>query len=306
MIVGHFFLAFTLAALVALKAGLDVGKALAIAFTAAAFSIVPDIDIVYALTAVSMFMEGTSVFVETFWKSSSQIHRGITHSLITGIIGAATSTLCFKTKNLDLEIFTVFTSFAVGITLGGFVTGFVLVLYVFSALFLARFTSDRLTVKWFFIAAFIGLISHPFGDLFTGTPPRFFYPLSLNFLTERIVLIGQPVLNLLAVFFIELSTVIAAVFCFGYLKGFSFRDQLDGKILFSCFFGLTAFLIQAPTHESSYQFVYSLVGFSLLGSGTATSLSGRTGVERNYFFAVNLVSAAALASISYLAAYLLL
>ncbi|WP_414836310.1 metal-dependent hydrolase [Candidatus Nanohalococcus occultus] len=306
MIVGHFFLAFTLAALVALKAGLDAQKTLTIALTAAAFSIVPDIDIVYAFTAVSTFIDGTSVFVETFWKSSSQIHRGITHSLITGIIGAVASTLCFRTKNFYLEVLAVLTGFVVGMALEGVVTAVVLVLYVFSALFLARFTSDRLTVKWFFIAAFIGLVGHPFGDLFTGTPPRFLYPLSLNFLTGRIVLVGQPVLNLLAVFFIELSTVIAAVFCFGYLKKFSFRDQLNGKILFSCFFGLTAFLIQAPTHESSYQFVYSLVGFSLLGSGTATSLSGRTGVERNYFFAVNLVSAAALASVSYLAAYLLL
>ena len=54
------------------------------------------------------------------------------------------------------------------------------------------------------LAAVFGLASHPFGDVFTGSPPRFFYPFDVTLLHSRISLLADPTLNLLAIFGLEL------------------------------------------------------------------------------------------------------
>ncbi|MFC6976281.1 metal-dependent hydrolase [Halomicroarcula sp. GCM10025709] len=67
--------------------------------------------------------------------------------------------------------------------------------------------------------ALVGLLSHPFGDLFTGSPPPLLYPFDVQVVTDLVVLHPDPTLHLLGAFAIELSTVWLAVYAYAHSRG---------------------------------------------------------------------------------------
>lgn len=75
MIVGHFLLAFCVAALIARFLGYDAEYALFAGIFAGSFAALPDIDILFAWKEIMVFFgSGMSEFVDAFWSSSKVVH----------------------------------------------------------------------------------------------------------------------------------------------------------------------------------------------------------------------------------------
>lgn len=62
---------------------------------AGGFAVLPDLDIVYALKGLTGFLAPGSV-VDSFWDASRVIHRGVSHSLVTGFIAASLFALGYE------------------------------------------------------------------------------------------------------------------------------------------------------------------------------------------------------------------
>jgi hypothetical protein len=69
------------------------------------------------------------------------------------------------------------------------------------------------------------LLAHPFGDIFTGTPPDFPYPLPLELINERIAIFPDPLLNFLAVFGLQLFFIWPGILSYVLIKGKNLREE---------------------------------------------------------------------------------
>lgn len=307
MIAGHFFLAFSLAALFALASGLDKEFALKIGVFAAMFAVLPDIDILYAFKEVFVLLSAdTSVFVENFWSSSAELHRGISHSIVTGVLASTAFTLYHSRRSRFLALVIGLSAFLTGIFLGGALVAALMVVYVAGGILLSEAAIERISTRQFFGSSFLGLVSHPFGDLFTGTPPQLFYPLEFALVDFRIVLSQDPVVNLLSVFLIELSCLALALTVYVYLNEISLREKLSPFALAGFSFGLFHLMIPEPTLSSSYRFVYSITSLSLFLAVLSVSKPDKLSVKNAFPFAANFTAAMIAGFVSYTAVYLLL
>jgi membrane-bound metal-dependent hydrolase YbcI (DUF457 family) len=122
--------------------------------------------------------------------------------------------------------------------------------------------------------ALVGMASHPWGDLVTGSPPALLYPLDTAVITERVVLSGDPTIHLLSAFAIELVVILLAAIAVARQSEFDPRRLVDRRAALGAAYGLIAVLIVPPTIERSYPFV-----FSILAVGTVCGLSSSTWQE---------------------------
>lgn len=270
---GHGLLAFALAAAAAHLAGWPRERALVVGAVAGGFALAPDVDMLYA----PMGLLGTGGVFDAaagFWTAGNQIHRAVTHSLVVGSVLAAAAGAWatrgrFGRLLAGLAVAGVVTVAAA--TSGVLAAG---VLIVLGAAVLGLAAAGRrygLAPRTVGLAAGLGLCSHPFGDLLTGTPPAFLYPLDATLVGARPAAFGDPTLNLLAPLYLELATMWLAIGVFLWIHDARLGDHLAGRASLGVGFAGAAVLLPAPTLEVSYHFVFPLLA---VGAVLSTPLPG--------------------------------
>lgn len=268
MMVGHAALAFALAALLARRLGVARERALLIAITAGAFAIVPDADMGYAVvgvvTAETIQLSG---LLDAFWDAGLTVHRGLTHSLlVAGTAGlgfglVARRGLARAAGVAILGGLVVATIASVGGLEAGVMTSFVLA----GAVVVGGARRVGLTPREVLASALLGLLSHPFGDMFTGTAPELLYPLDVRLLPTRVTLSGDPTLHLLGAFGLELATVWLALAVYLRLRDEPLRAHLHRNAVLGAGYAAAALALPAPTLAVSYHFVFSVLAVGTVG-----------------------------------------
>lgn len=272
MFVGHAALAFALVGGVAIARGWTSERALTIGVVAAAFAALPDVDMVYALVGVASVGMGSGALgvAGAFWSTGNVVHRAVTHSLVLAPPVAVLATLrsVDATRVQALSVVVVATALvALTASVGGALAAFVTLLFVLGAVAIGVVV-DRyadVAAAEAFVAALVGLTTHPFGDLFTGEPPAMLYPVDAALVTERIALAADPTLHLLAAFGVELATVWAAVAVVCLATGLRPTAAVGTRATLGAGYAASVLLIPAPTLDLSYPFVFSVLGVGLLG-----------------------------------------
>lgn len=271
MFVGHALLAFAIAAGLATGLGWPRERAVAIGIAAAGFGMVPDVDIIYALAGLA-----SGPNPESFWSTANVVHRTVTHSLVVGVATAATVGLWLTARREAGPRRALARAGAIGligglVTVGALVTGGLaaIVMVVFGvAVLLVASGMARLGLgpRAGTGAALVGLLSHPFGDVFTGEPPAFLYPLDVPLLVERVALHPDPTLHLLGAFGVELTVAWLAVLVGLRITGRPLGGHLRVPAGLGVGYAAVAPLLPAPTLEVSYHFVYSVLAVGLLAA----------------------------------------
>jgi len=280
--VGHGLLVFALAVVAAERRGWAPRRALTLGVAAGGFAALPDIDVVYALVAIDggRFLGGGSVRPDVFWDAANSVHRSMTHSLLVAAVtgpafGAWSSRATGRAvRGLALVVLVGVVAVAVAVSgaLGGIVMGAFVAGGVAVATGCRRWTD--LPPWQVGLAATLGLASHPWGDLLTGQPPQLFYPFDTGVLSARIVLHADPTLHLLGAFAVELGTVWLAAIAVVWVTGRSWRTFSRPAAALGATYGLAAPVLVPPTLETSFHFVFSIIG---LGAGCAVLSWYRSG-----------------------------
>jgi membrane-bound metal-dependent hydrolase YbcI (DUF457 family) len=306
MMVGHAALAFALAAGVMSALGVERERALLFGAVAGAFGAVPDVDIGYAF--VGLFTGGgfdPGELPDVFWETGNTVHRGLTHSFVVGgvsalLFGLVTARRLRPVAAAGLAGLVVVTAGTAGGLEAGVIASFLLA-GVVVALAGGRL---GLTSRGVAVAAFLGLASHPFGDVFTGTSPTLLYPFGAGLLPERVLLSGEPTLHLLGAFGLEVATVWLAVVVYARLHDRSLRGYLHPRAVLGAGYAGAVALVPPPTLAVSYQFV-----FGALALGAVVTLAGLPAVDlrsvrsRESLFVTGLATVT-VAWLAYLLAYL--
>jgi hypothetical protein len=270
MFVGHAALAFALVGGVAIARGWTSERALTIGVVAAAFAALPDVDMVYALVGVAGAASSDALALAgAFWSTGNVVHRAVTHSLVLALPVAALAALrsvdATHVRAFSVVVATVLVALTASV--GGALAAVVTLLFVLGAVAIGAVVdryADIAAVE-VFVAALVGLTTHPFGDLFTGEPPAMLYPVDAALVTERIALAADPTLHLLAAFGVELATVWAAVAVVCLATGLRPTAAVGPRATLGAGYAASVLLIPAPTLDLSYPFVFSVLGVGLLG-----------------------------------------
>ena len=304
MIAGHFFLAFSVVALAAYHFGRDGDEAVKLGLAAALFALIPDIDIIYAFKEIFAITSGFYGFTDSFWAASEETHRGLTHSLV--ILGyAATSFMTYhKTGNRKLAGVFILSILGIGYHLEGFISAAVILAFSLAGFVITEKLRTTINFKEFSLVALFGLLVHPFGDIFTGVPPDFLYPLSYSIIESRLIILQDPSLNFLAVFGIELFMIWAAILTYAYVEEKHMLDEVSTLSAAGFLYGISSFIVTNPSLSQSYRFVFSIVMFSGLITAMIWVFASRR--DRKYFFAViDFYSIMFLGYLSYLILFIL-
>ncbi|MFC4359158.1 metal-dependent hydrolase [Halobium salinum] len=321
MFVGHATAAFAVAAVAASMAGYSRERALAVALLAGVFAAIPDVDMSYALvgvagTGLQPGDAGTMALARSFWQSGNVVHRAVTHSLVVAPVVALAAGAWVRGRNVDARRFrgTAWALLVGLVATAGFVSG-PLGAAVMGLFGLAALGASEAAVhltdfrpREVFAAALFGLVSHPFGDLFTGEPPAILYPLDVALVAERVALSADPTLHLLTAFGIELATLWAALFAYLALRGRRPRRVLEPRAALGVGYAVSVLLIPAPTLDLSYPFVFSVLAVGLVGAvPRVRRLGERLSVERPgaATAVVTGLAAVTVAWLAYAVAYLL-
>lgn len=301
MFAGHFFLAFLIAALIAYWQGLEKKQTLVLGLFAGGLAVLPDLDIVYALKGLTTLLLPGSV-LESFWSASKIIHRGISHSLVTGFIAATLFTLGYEKNSYIGNILSTVFLGVFAFMLDGWIGAGVLALYGAVGAVLATYAEKYISRKELYIVSLIGLLSHPFGDILTGTPPQFLYPFNIELIGSRIPLSTDPTINIILVLILEILIILTGILFMAYLKEKDLKSFITKIPLLGLFYGFTSLFIPDPTLSNAYTFVFSILGYGLTVSLVQSLYTGNF---KDYFQ----VSIAALltvlvSAVSYLVIYL--
>lgn len=313
MFVGHGLLAFAIAASVATRRGWPADRALAVGALAFCFGTLPDIDMVYALFGLAAGAEGLFAASDAFWAAASVVHRAVTHSLVLGALaaGAFAAWRARETHAPETRQAVVWGAVALGaaLTLLGAVSvaSGALALAIVAVFLAAGLGIVRVARALDFGpqvvlgTGLLGLLTHPFGDLFTGTPPQFLYPLDVTLFEDVVVLHPDPTLHLLGAFFLELSTFWLALLAVASLRGWRLLPRVRPRAALGLGYGAAVFAIPAPTLQLSWPFVFSVLGVGAVG----VPLRLRAQVDDNWYTVVTALTAVTLAGLAYATAYLL-
>jgi len=304
--VGHAALAFALGAWLAERAGIAARKALLIGVFAGAFAIVPDADMGYAFVGIAT--AGTtdlSVLQQTFWDAGLTVHRGMTHSLVIGFCSAVGFGLLAARGPSRLLGGGLLGSGVVATTaFVGLLEAGVMVSFVVAGAAVALIASRAgLSSRTVFGVALVGLLTHPFGDLFTGTAPTLLYPFDIRLLPSRVMLSGDPTIHLIGAFAIELATVWLAILVYSRLRGFPVGERIHPGAAAGLVYAGVVLFLPPPTLDVSYHFVYSVLAVSSVGLLTDLPRPDlRRSCSRQTVFLTGL-TAATLALVSYSVSY---
>jgi hypothetical protein len=303
--VGHALLAFTL---VGVLAGRVVGRRRALVWgaVAAAFAAVPDVDIGYALVGVAGAVSAGSgdplTLAGAFWSTGNVVHRAFTHSLVlapavAALAGLVVAAVRSGDRGRRLLAAALAAALVVVAVPDGPLAVAVAVAFLAASVGVATVVARRTVVGAGTVAglALVGLASHPFGDLFTGTPPAMAYPLEVVVVADRVALHPDPTLHLLGAFALELGVVWAATVV--YLDLTDRRPRLSRGAALGASYAGAALVVPAPTLDLSYPFVFTVLAVGLAGllprvrrtpTGRAVALPARDSAVLSALVAVTL------------------
>ncbi len=296
MFVGHAMLAFALAAGFAHRTGRSRERALSFGLVAGAFATVPDVDMLYALSGLVGGVDGVVDAVGGFWSASTLVHRALTHSLVVGVTSAVGFALWSRgvarnegTHAPGSSVGSVRTGMGAGFVVlvalvgtagltGGWPGLAVMIAFVLAGLAVvtAAIRLGDLGPRAILATALLGLLSHPFGDLFTGEPPQLLYPFGPQPIAERVVLSVDPTLHLLGTFGLELATIWMAAVVYCHLIDHSVRGHVHWRAAFGIAYAGAALALPAPTVDSSYRFVFSVLAVGVVGPAPLVGQAYRT------------------------------
>lgn len=310
MFVGHGLVAFAIAASVATHRGWSRERALAIALVAALFATLPDIDMLYAIGGLVGSLEGIFAASDAFWAAANEVHRSATHSLVVGIVASVGFAAWRGRSDWRLAVVaggTLAGIVVAGAAVSGPVTGAVLAAFALGGLGIASL-AGRLGfgARAVFAAAGLGLLTHPFGDLLTGQPPLFMYPLDVAVVGSRVTLHADPTVHLLGAFFVELATIWVALFVLTQVRGLSLRSHVRPRAVLGAGYAAAIFAIPAPTLAVSSPFVFSVLAVGSLGVPlrAADRVAGGSGGRRVLVGVTTALAAVTIAALAYSTAYL--
>lgn len=265
MFAGHAFLAFALAAGGARATGRARRRAFALGATAALFATVPDVDMAYALVGLVGVDGGALAAADRFWAASTVVHRAVTHSLLLGSAVVAVAVL-WERRRLAGNALAV-GCVAVAAAVSGPLGALVMALFVLAAV-AAGGVARGLDVRGRALAAaaLLGVVTHPFGDLFTGTPPALLYPFDVTVFAGRVGPFADPTLDLLLAFGVELAALWAGLLVAAAVAGYDPRAHLRWRAGAASPYALAAFLVPPPTMAVSYHFVFPALALGALGA----------------------------------------
>nr|WP_305794595.1 metal-dependent hydrolase [Halomarina rubra] len=300
-------LAFALVAAVAARYTTD-RRALALGVLAGAFATLPDVDMLYAPVGLLWADGGPLALAEGFWSASTVVHRAATHSLVVAVVAAPAFAAWARGGPSGLLGGTllgalVVASFAASGFLGGLVVG----AFVLGGLAITTVAARRGVPPLAVLpTALVGLASHPFGDLFTGEPPRLLYPFETTLLVERVPLSGDPVLHLLGAMLVELATFWLAAVVYLHLTDQRLSDYLHPTVALGLPTGGVALAVPDPTLSLSYPFVFTVLGLGAAIGVLVGALDRLRSRERHRPLAMALTALAAVtvAVFAYLGVYL--
>lgn len=268
MFVGHALLAFALTVRLAGRFSVPRERALRYGVVAGLFAAVPDVDIVYA--PVGLLLDSVeTVGPDVFWQTANVIHRGPTHSLLmAGALAVAVSLWAVgsrSTRALSVGLATLLVG--VGTAASGTIGGVVVLVFVLAGFAVGEYgTRKGLGPQTLLSVSLVGLLTHPFGDLFTGSPPPFLYPFDVTVVAERVALHPDPTANLLAAFAIELGVVWLAVWTYARSSDVSLVESVNPRATLGVGYAGAALLLPAPTLEQSALFVFSVLAIGVVGA----------------------------------------
>ncbi len=268
MFVGHAAIAFALVGLGARALGVSRARAVTLAGFAAAVAVLPDVDILYALSGFAgVGSLEPFALANGFWDASTAAHRSLTHSLVVALPAAAAIGLVAAGGRNRVAGIGALTLGAIAVVLGAQPA-----IWVGSIAFLAgAFGLGLLAARWGISArvtapvAAVALLSHPFGDLFTGSPPALFYPLEITAFAERVTLATDPTLHLLGAFFLELAAIWLGVHTLIRLRHHTIGANLHPRAAIGGAYAIAVLFLPAPTLEASYHFVFSVTAVGFVG-----------------------------------------
>lgn len=269
MMSGHSLLAFSVVALIAIYKGYPKERALVLGVFAGIFALIPDVDMFYALVGVGQSnFAGIWDITSSFWQGSTVTHRGVTHSLVVGsLAGVAFAWFHRGSAYRILGMITLGLLTIVSLVATGLIEAAVMVVFslagVSTAFVASRYTD--LTYREVLGVGLFGLISHPFGDVFTGEPPMFLYPFDYSVLESRIALLPEPTLNLISIFALEITLIWVAVLVFTHLMEKRVVSYVNPRAALGAFYAISVFLLPAPTLDMSYHFVFSILAVGFVG-----------------------------------------
>ena len=270
MFVGHGLLAFAIVAGLASIAGWDAERALTVGLVAGAFGLASDVDILYAPVGL-LGVDGLIEAETAFWAAGNVVHRAVTHSLLIGAAAAVGAGLwAARTRTLRALAGVVGAGLVVVAALDALLTAVVMAAFVVAVSGIAtagvRYDVGAAGVG---AAAAVGLLSHPFGDLFTGDPPDLLYPLDVTLVAERVVLHPDPTLHLIAAFGLEIATMWAAAAVYLHLTDRRMAAHVRPHATLGLAFAGAALLLPPPSLDAPYRFVFGALGVGTV-SGVGT------------------------------------
>jgi membrane-bound metal-dependent hydrolase YbcI (DUF457 family) len=308
MMVGHAALAFALAAVLAHRFGLAPERALLFGVTAGAFAVVPDADMGYALvgvaTADTIYLSG---LLDAFWDAGLTVHRGMTHSLlVAGLAGIGFGLVAHRGAPRAAGVGVLA---AMGLATVAFVGGLaagVMTSFVLAGAVVAVYARRvGLGPREVLAGATIGLLSHPFGDVFTGTAPELLYPLDVRLLPTRVTLSGDPTLHLLGAFGLELATVWLALAVYLRLREQPIRAHVHRNAVLGAGYAAVVLALPAPTLTVSYHFVFTVLAVGTVGITADLPRPDLRSARSRHTVLLTGLAAVTIALFSYTVAYLL-
>ncbi|MFB6283066.1 MAG: metal-dependent hydrolase [Halobacteria archaeon] len=307
MMSGHALLAFSVAALFSSYLGYRDERALIFGFIAGLFAFIPDVDMAFAFfTLLTENAQSAFGAAHNFWQGSTVTHRSATHSLIIGFISAVGFTaVVARQRVIAAAILTVpvITTFLVS----GVINGSVVLLFVIVGVFVAYIAIYfEVTPRQTLVLAVFGVLSHPFGDTWTGEPPSFLYPFDYHLLTDRVTLILEPTVNLVVIFLIEILIIWLAIYTFGKLRHMEIGSRLHWRAMVGTVYGAAFFIIPSPTLDMSYQFVFTVMSMGIIGFVPALVTIDILDLDKVFNMILNGIAAITMASFTYLVIYILI
>ncbi|MFC4357645.1 metal-dependent hydrolase [Halobium salinum] len=296
MFVGHEFLAFALAGALARVRGHDPTTAHGLGLVAAVAALLPDLDVVYGLVSyVAAVLDGAPLGWDAFWVVTNDLHRVVTHPLpVLCCVAVVFAGGAGIGRTLRVDGRPTLVAAAVG-TVG--VGGLAAVarfsrpvldwVGVDGALVLAGFAASVLLVgvvvgrrtdlplPALVGAGTLGLLEHPFGDVFMAAPPPLLAPVGPDLLTGRVVFAADEAVNLLAVLFVEVATVWAGLLVALRLDGRRLEDVIDWRVGLGVGYAPVALALPRPTMADAHVLGFTVVPLAALVGLSA--LFGATG-----------------------------
>jgi membrane-bound metal-dependent hydrolase YbcI (DUF457 family) len=248
------------------------------------FALIPDIDVLYAFTEIAEVTSGFYGFTDSFWDASQQTHRGFTHSLVTSLIAVSMFSINYLTEKKYLAGVFIFLMTGLSYFLEGTINASIVFVFILTGFIITERIKQDISFRDFAAVSAFGLLAHPFGDVITGIPPDFLYPLPLELINERIIIFWDPSLNFLAVFRLELFLIWSGILRYVLIKEKNLREELSIVSATGFIYGTSSFFLTSPSLSNSYRFVFSIVFFSGLFTGLFWIFSETR--DRKYFYAI--------------------